>query len=200
MKSTLVRLALSTACAVSFAGAGGPALADDADVTAAASALTTKLSSDDIFPVNGTNLERQLSLSFATKAAAPCVLTVHREAISTYPFVRPGTMLVASAPATYYMLPLDTMSTALSVANAQTTEFHHDPRAGNAGDPTHFTYSEDTTLPLAGLKTADVSPVAVASNSTPMKYPTYTDQAAAKAALAALAKAAASCGGPSATK
>ena len=56
-----------------------------------------------------------------------------------------------------------------------------------------YTYSEDTVVPLAGLKTTGIDPVAVSSQATPMRYPTYTSADAAKAAMAALATAAAAC-------
>lgn len=193
MTSPLTRAVLSCAGPVAFFACTLPALAADADLTPVTSALTTTLTSDDVF-VNTTlqkKVERQLSIAYSAKATGPCQVTIHRDGTSTYPYI--GRIVVQLTDAvTYYMLPLAAMSSGLTTSNEKSAQQAVLSVSG-ANQNQIYTFSEDTVVPLAGLKTAGIEPVAVSSQSTPMRYPTYTSANAAKAAIAALATAAAAC-------
>jgi hypothetical protein len=197
MNPALKRSALAFAAAV-FLASALPALSADSPLGPAVNALSTTLTSDDTYTLpNGKIGERQLSVTFAAKASGTCEVTVHRDGTSTFPYAGLGAVQTATVPLTYYMVPLDAMSSGLSVANAKSSQQAATKISGESHSVV-LTYSEDTVVPLAGLKSAD--PVQVSSQSPPPKYPTYTSAAAAKAAIAALAAAAASCGAAPASK
>jgi len=191
MSSPLHRVALSCAAVLFFASAV-PAVSADTDPTAAAAAaLSTKLFSDDSWANDtGKILERQLSVTYSAHASGTCAVTVHRDATSTYPYLG-NTVPSASKALTYYMVPLDKMSDQLAVSNVYNGQQAATKIAG-ASHAQVFTYTDDTSVPLAGLK-GDVEPATVSSEGPVPKYPTFGDAASAKNAIAALAKAAASC-------
>jgi hypothetical protein len=193
MTSPFKRAVFSCSVAAFFACAV-PASPADSDLTAVTNALSTKLVSDDTWANNaGKVVERQLLVIYSTRASGACEVTIHRDATSTYPYL--GQAVVSPTKAvTYYMVPLDKMSDKLAVANVKSGQQAATAIAGSSHSSV-FTYSDDTTVPLAGLK-SDVEPNAVSSQGPVPKYPTFADAASANNAIAALAKAAASCAAP----
>jgi hypothetical protein len=163
----------------------------NSDPTPLTSALSTKYTSDDTWTNDsGKVVERQLTASYSA-ASGTCTITIHRDASSTYPYLG-HTIPMETKARTYYMVPRDKMSDKLAVANVKSEQQAATYISGSSHNAV-FTYSDDTTVPLAGLKT-DVDPDAISSQAAVPKYPTFTDAAGAKAAIAALATAAAACG------
>lgn len=189
MTSAFKRAFFSCTAAVFFACAL-PAMPADSDLAPAASALSTKLTSDDVYNNSaGKKIERLLTIDYTVKVTGPCELTIHRDGNSTYPYIG-RSVVQPTDPVTYYMVPIAAMATA-TTANEKSGQQAVLSVSG-ASQNQVYTYSEDTVVPLAGLKTG-LDPVSVSSQSTPMRYPTFTSADAAKAAIAALAKAAATC-------
>lgn len=168
------------------------ALADEA-ATNAAAALSVRLETDDVITnANRKNNERRLVVQFSVTQSSVCFLTIHRESRQVWPWYRQGTgFLISAPPTTYYMVPLDKVSSDLVVSNVEHTGNLFDQLAVYGTD-THYEDSENTMLPLRHLKT-DVKPVEWGSKDRPPSFPTYPSSAAANAALAALLKASASC-------
>jgi len=190
MSRPFSRAVLSCAAAAFFAIAI-PALPANSDPSPLTSALSTKLTSDDTWTnESGKIVERQLVASYSASSGT-CQVTIHREAASTYPYLG-HTVPSETKALTYYMVPLDKMSDKLVVANVKSEQQAATFISGSSHNSV-FTYSDDTTVPLAGLKT-DVDPTAVSSQGPVPKYPTFGDAAGAKVAIAALATAAAACG------
>ena len=170
----------------------------DADLDAAASALSTNLWSDDIvLNLNKKYVERQIAVKYSTIKDGRCALTIHREARTVYP--HNGQQLIPLGVPTYYQIPLASMSTSLVASNGQYARHDYESLVGGPGGLSHREYAEDTLVPLVGLKT-DVTPVEwTPAEFDPPSYPTYVTAVAAKAAISALAKVAASCAAPSPT-
>ncbi|HMD02275.1 MAG TPA: hypothetical protein VKG44_04850 [Candidatus Baltobacteraceae bacterium] len=187
MQTTFYRVAVS--CAVVLASTVC-AMAAESDLAPATAALTTRLNSDDTFKNDaGKPAQRQLSIVYTARASGPCEVTVHREATSTYAYI--GNIVPTMTDAvTFYMVPLDTMAK-VTFANAKTSNQVGTYVSGSTKTAV-YQYSEDTIVPLTGLVTT-VEPVGVSSQTTPPRFPAFKDAAAAKAAIAALAKAAATC-------
>jgi hypothetical protein len=186
------RRALTLCVAVVFVACTVCAVRADADLSGVAAALTTKLTSDDTFRnAAGKVVERQLAVRYSARASGPCTIVIHRDATSNYPYLGHDAVVSETKAVTYYMVPLDKMSDQLAVANADNGQQAATYISG-ASHAQVFTYSEDTTVPLSGMK-ADVEPAAVSSEGPVPKYPTFTDAAMAKSAIATLAKAAATC-------
>jgi hypothetical protein len=190
MSRPFSRAVLSCAAVVfcTIAISAAPASSDPTPLTPA---LSTKLTSDDTWTnETGKVVERQLLATYSATSGT-CEVTIHRQASSTYPYLG-HTVPTETKAVTYYMLPLDKMSDKLVVTNVKSEQQAATFISGSSHNAV-FTYSDDTTVPLAGLKT-DVDPAAVSSQGPVPKYPTFSDAAAAKAAIAALATAAAACG------
>lgn len=193
MTSPFRRAVVSCSVAAFFACAV-PASPADSDLSAVTNALSTKLTSDDTWANNaGKILERQLLVTYSARASGACEVTIHRDATSTYPYLGQAVTSPTKA-ATYYMVPLDKMSDKVAVANVKSEQQAATAISGSSHS-TVFTYSDDTTVPLAGLK-SDVEAATVSSEGPVPKYPTFADAASAKAAIAALANAAATCASP----
>ena len=184
------RAALSCAAAA-FLAIASSALPAKSDPTPLSSALSTRLTSDDTWTNDaGKVVQRQLVATYSATSGT-CQVTIHRDAASTYPYLG-HTVPTETKAVTYYMVPLDKMSDKLVVANVKSEQQAATFISGSSHNAV-FTYSDDTTVPLSGLKT-DVEPAPVSSQGTVPKYPTFSDAAGAKAAIAALATAAAACG------
>jgi hypothetical protein len=196
MRRAFVRGALATAAFASVAtviAAGGRASAADTDMTAALHALSTTLTSHDVVRTSaGIVMTRDLQATYTATQTAPCVLTIHLDATAT--FTPPnGAVLTETPPGTFYTLPLATMSSSLTKANAKSSEQLPATNERRTA-PAIYSYSGDEVLPLAGFKAAD--PATVASTKPAPSDPTFATEAAAKAALAALTAAATACAAP----
>ena len=195
MKRAFARTALACAALASAVAAGSGASAADTDITPALHALTTSLTAhDNVRTTSGVVMSRDLQANYTATQTAPCVITIHLDATAT--FTPPGgAFLTETTPGTYYTLPLGTMSTSLTKANAKQSEQLPATNERRTA-PSVYSYSGDVILPLAGLKAAD--PTTVLSTKPAPSEPTYATEAAAKAALAALTTAAAACAAPAA--
>jgi len=168
------------------------AVTSTADVSAAVVLLSTELSSDDIvLNLKKHYVERQIAVKYTTQQSGECAVTIHRDARTLYPHFDRNPLPVELP--TYYQIPLDTMSKSLAVSNVQYARHDFEMLVGNPGGLSHREYSEDTLVPLIGLKT-DVAPTEwTPAEFDPPLYPTYYTLTAAKAAISALAKAGAAC-------